>query len=99
MTHALNPLKLLTATLLVTCCAMGAASAEEEEGSYYLEQMRNQSRAASGKPDQALPEQENGLLAETDLQELTKVDDDLGNITDAKPEFGKPKLDLFKPEL
>jgi hypothetical protein len=98
MRHALNPLKLLTATLLVTCCAMGAASAEEEE-SYYLEQMRNQSRAESGKPDLALPEQENGLLAETDLQELTKVDDDLGNITDTKPEFGKPKLDLFKPEL
>lgn len=97
MNYALNPFKLVTSALLVTCCAMGAANAEEEN--YYLEQMRNQSLAAAGKPEQALPEQDGGLLVETDLKELTKVDENLDGIDSVKPEFDKPKLELFKPEL
>ncbi|MBN1378022.1 MAG: hypothetical protein JXA04_02170 [Gammaproteobacteria bacterium] len=92
MSSTLNPRKWLTPILLIMCCTMGAALAEEEN--YYLEQMRKQAQTDAGQPAQMLPEQDGGLLAETDLTDLTKTDDDLDDLNKVKPE-----LNLFKPEL
>ena len=97
MNYALSPCKVLMLSLLTLCCTLGSAVADEEE-SYYLEQMRKQSQTEAGKPEQALPEQDGNLLAETDLKNMVSTDDSAdSNI--AKPEFNKPKLELFKPEL
>jgi hypothetical protein len=100
MNNVLNPIKLIALASLIVGSSMSTAIAqEEEEGNYYLEQMRKQSQTETGQPDQALPEQDAGLFAESDLEDLTKIDEDLADIDEEKPEFDKPKLDIFKPEL
>jgi len=97
MKYALSPLKVLMLSLVVLCCMVSSAFAAEEE-SYYLEQMRKQSQTEAGKPEQAMPEQDSNLLAETDLKSMVSTDDSSDNDI-GKPEFNKPKLELFKPEL
>ncbi len=97
MKNAVNPQKLLISILVVMFCMAGVAAAEEEN--YYLEQMRKQSQSDSNTPEQAMPEQDNGLIAETDLENLAKTTDSLADIDNVTPKFDKPKLELFKPEL
>lgn len=85
--------------LPVLFCSAIAVQAEEE--SYYLEQMRNMAKNQQSKPSAEMaPARENtDLLADTDLQELSKPNSDFSSVGNIKPEFEKPKLDVLKPRL
>lgn len=62
---------------------------QQEEKSYYLEQMKKLSQGKSKQPDQAVipADEQQDLLADTDLEEVAKPEIDLSKIKDVKPKF------------
>ena len=83
----------------ILLCFVIPAQAEEE--SYYLEKMRNMAKNDNNAPSQELAPilDNNDLIADTDLKELSKTNSDFSKVGDIKPTFEKPKLDILKPQL
>lgn len=84
------------ATVVLAAVSGPVFADSDQEGNYYLEQMKAMSKSKQASPADDNQGNDDDLLAESDLKNLSKPEEDMAEMKKVKPKLDKPALPDFK---